>query len=98
MTARSTSVLKRCAAGLLLAAGLGGCAVYGPPYAGYDPYYGGGYSTYVGPPVELNLGLGYYDGATDVRNVYVSMTRGITENHAFIVTRGEETALDGFTR
>ena len=45
----------------MLAAGLGGCAVYGPPYAGYDPYYGGGYSTYVGPPVELNLGLGYYD-------------------------------------
>lgn len=63
MTARSINGLKRCAAGLLLAAGLGGCAVYGPPYAGYDPYYGGGYSTYVGPPVELNLGLGYYGGS-----------------------------------
>ncbi len=63
MTARSMNVLKRCAAGLLLAAGLGGCAVYGPPYAGYDPYYGGGYSTYAGPPVELNLGLGYYGGS-----------------------------------
>jgi len=63
MTARSISVLKRCAAGLLLAAGLGGCAVYGPPYAGYDPYYDGGYSSYVGPPVELNLGLGYYGGS-----------------------------------
>lgn len=61
MTIRSMRVLKRCAAGFLLAAGLGGCAVYGPPYAGYDPYYGGGYSTYVGPPVEVNLGLGYYD-------------------------------------
>jgi hypothetical protein len=67
MTARSTGVLKRCAAGLLLAAGLGGCAVYGPPYSGYDPYYGGGYSTYAGPPVELNLGLGYYGGS---RNNY----------------------------
>ena len=62
MTARH--VLQRCAAGLLLAAGLGGCAVYGPPYGAYDPYYGGGYSsTYVGPPVELNLGLGYYGGS-----------------------------------
>lgn len=63
MIARSVSLVKRCAVGLLLAAGLGGCAVYGPPYAGYDPYYGsGGYSSYVGPPVELNLGLGYYSG------------------------------------
>jgi hypothetical protein len=64
MIARNLKLLKRCAAALLLTAGLGGCAVYGPPYAGYDPYYGGsGYSTYVGPPVELNLGLGYYGGA-----------------------------------
>lgn len=61
MLTQSAVLLKRCAAVLLLAAGLGGCAVYGPPYAGYDPYYGGnGYSSYVGPPVELNLGLGYY--------------------------------------
>lgn len=63
MITRSAGVLKRCAAGLLLAAGLGGCAVYGPPYAGYDPYYGDAYSTYAGPPVEVNLGLGYYGGA-----------------------------------
>ena len=63
MTNRSVRVLQRCAAGLLLAAGLGGCAVYGPPSAGYDPYYGnGGYSGYYGSPVELNLGLGYYGG------------------------------------
>lgn len=62
MNARSVRALKRCAAGLLLAAGLGGCAVYGPPGAGYDPYYGGaGY--YAGPPVDLNLGLGYYSGS-----------------------------------
>jgi hypothetical protein len=63
MNTQNLRVLKRCAAGLLLAAGLGGCAVYGPPYGAYDPYYGnGGYSTYSGPPVELNLGLGYYGG------------------------------------
>lgn len=63
MNIQGVRVLKRCAAGLLLAAGLGGCAVYGPPYGG-DPYYGNGgysgYSGYAGPPVELNLGLGFY--------------------------------------
>lgn len=64
MTSRSAGIIKRCAAGLLLAAGLGGCAVYGPPgYASYDPYYGNsGYSGYYGSPVEVNLGLGYYGG------------------------------------
>ena len=66
MNTRNVPVLKRCAAGLLLAAGLGGCAVYGPPYGAYDPYYGnGGYSTYAGPPVEVNLGLGYYGDRRD---------------------------------
>ena len=54
--------IKRVTVALLLAAGLGGCAVYGPPYAGYDPYYPGtSYPGYVGPPVELNLGFGFYD-------------------------------------
>ena len=63
MKTRRIFAAKRIAAALLLAAGLGGCAVYGPPYAGYDPYYpGGAYSGYVGPPVELNLGFGFYDG------------------------------------
>jgi hypothetical protein len=80
MTTRSNSVLKRCAAGLLLAAGLGGCAVYGPPYAGYDPYYGGGYSSYVGPPVELNLGLGYYDAPR----------RGYHRGHSWRDDRGHD--------
>jgi len=56
--------VKRLAVGLLIAGNLGGCAVYGPPYAAaYDPYYypSYGYPTYVGPPVSLNFGLGYYD-------------------------------------
>jgi len=56
--------VKRLAAGLLVAGSLGGCAVYGPPYAAaYDPYYYPGYAypTYVGPPVALNFGFGYYD-------------------------------------
>ncbi|SFC32073.1 hypothetical protein [Massilia yuzhufengensis] len=64
MNIQGIRLLKRGAVGLLLVAGLGGCAVYGPPYAGNDPYYGGGgYSTYYGAPVELNLGLGYYGGS-----------------------------------
>lgn len=58
--------LKRLAVGLVIAGSLGGCAVCGPPYAAaYDPYYypsyGYGYPTYVGPPVALNFGFGYYD-------------------------------------
>lgn len=56
--------LKRLAVGLVIAGSLGGCAVYGPPYAAaYDPYYYPSYAypTYVGPPVALNFGFGYYD-------------------------------------
>jgi len=60
---------KRIAAGCVLAAGFGGCAVYAPPYAAYDPYYSGyAYPTYVAPPVSLNFGFygdrhhGYYGG------------------------------------
>ena len=50
----------RIVAALLLAVGLGGC-VYAPPYAAYDPYYSGyNYPTYVGPPVSLDFGFGYY--------------------------------------
>jgi len=57
-------IVKRFAIALVAAGGLGGCAVYGPPYAAaYDPYYysGYGYPAYVGPPVSLNFGYGYYD-------------------------------------
>jgi len=61
--------VRRSAAVLLLAAGLGGCAVYGPPYAAYGgdayPGYGYpayGYPTYIGPPVTFDLGFGYYSG------------------------------------
>lgn len=71
MDARNLFAVRRVAVALLLAAGLGGCAVYGPPYA-YDPYssysypaYGYpayGYPTYVGPPISLDLGFGYYSG------------------------------------
>ena len=57
-------LLKRLA--LVLAAGsaLSGCAVYAPPYAGYDaPYYPGGYGpAYVGPPVSLDFSYREYRG------------------------------------
>ncbi|OON62384.1 hypothetical protein B0920_02640 [Massilia sp. KIM] len=52
---------KRLALALLLAGGLGGCAVYGPPYAydsGYSYYDGPGYAY---PPVSVDLGFSYYD-------------------------------------
>lgn len=58
-----------------LTAGLGGCAVYAPPYAydgAYAPYsyptYGYpayGYPAYVAPPISLDLGFGYYRGHGD---------------------------------
>jgi len=54
---------KRLLISLLLACGLGGCAVYGPPYGPYgssSPYV---YDTpaYAYPPVTLDLGFSYYD-------------------------------------
>jgi hypothetical protein len=60
MDTRNRRAARRIIAALLLAGGLGGC-VYAPPYAAYDPYYPG-YSSpaYVGPPVTLDLGFGYY--------------------------------------
>lgn len=63
MDTRLIRAVKRLAASFLLAGGLGGC-VYAPPYAAYDPYYsypGYAYPTYVGPPVSLNFGYGYYE-------------------------------------
>lgn len=72
MDIRSVSALRRIAVALSMATSLGGCAVYGPPYAAYDAYpsygypaygYPGyGYPTYVGPPISLDLGFGYYGG------------------------------------
>jgi hypothetical protein len=53
---------KRLTLSLLTAVSASGCAYYAPPYAAYDPYYYG-YSQpyYVGPPVSLSLGFGFYD-------------------------------------
>jgi hypothetical protein len=60
MDTRHQGRMRRIAIALLLAAGLGGC-VYAPPYAAYDPYYASyAYPAYVGPPVTLGFGLGYY--------------------------------------
>jgi hypothetical protein len=54
--------MKRLFLSLLLAVGVGGCAVYGPPYGTYDPYYYNyGPPVYVGPPVSLDLGFGFYE-------------------------------------
>jgi len=70
MDKRCTGLLRRGAAALSLALGLGGC-VYAPPYAydaGYPTYgypsYGYpsyGYPTYVGPPVTLDFGFNFHD-------------------------------------
>ncbi len=38
------------------------------------------------------------DGVTDVRNIYVPMTRGRNSNHAYITIDGEDTAADVFAR
>lgn len=60
MDMRLTRAARRSLVVLLLAGGLGGC-VYAPPYASaYDPYYAG-YPTYVGPPVSVGLGFGFYE-------------------------------------
>jgi hypothetical protein len=46
----------------------------------------------------VDAGLLFLDGATDVRNLYVPMTRGTEANEAFIVTTGEEQTADVFAR
>jgi hypothetical protein len=60
MDTKFACTAKRLLLSLLLAAGLGGC-VYAP-YPGYPYYYYYDYPqpAYVGPPVSLNLGFGYY--------------------------------------
>jgi conjugative relaxase-like TrwC/TraI family protein len=40
----------------------------------------------------------FLDGPTDVRNLYVPMTRGTDTNEAFITTIGEQTVLDVFAQ
>ena len=46
----------------------------------------------------VKAGLLFMHGTTDVRNVYVAMTRGTETNEAFVVTTGEQTALDVLTQ
>ena len=43
-------------------------------------------------------GVLFADRATDLRNLYVPMTRGTETNEAFLATVGEETVLDVFVR
>ena len=72
MSTRHVFAGRRLAVVLILAAGLGGCAVYGPPYTAYDSYPGYAYPiygypaydypTYVGPPVTLDFGFNYFGG------------------------------------
>ncbi len=43
-------------------------------------------------------GASFYDKPTDVRNLYVAMTRGTAMNEAFMVVNGEQTAADVFAQ
>jgi hypothetical protein len=43
-------------------------------------------------------GASFYEKPTDVRNLYVAMTRGTGMNEAFMVTNGEQTAVDIFAQ
>ena len=43
-------------------------------------------------------GASFYDKPTDVRNLYVAMTRGTGMNEAFMVVTGEQTAVDVFAQ
>ncbi len=47
---------------------------------------------------NVEAGAGFFDKPTDVRNLYVAMTRGTGMNEAFMVTTGEQTAADVFTQ
>jgi len=70
MDTGSKRAVRHAIVALLLAGGLGGCAVYAPPYAGYAPAYYSDYAypTYVAPPVFLDFGFyqhrhyGHYRG------------------------------------
>lgn len=42
----------------------------------------------------VDVAILYLDGPTDVRNLYVPMTRGRSSNEVFAATVGEQTALD----
>jgi len=46
----------------------------------------------------VRIGLTFYERASDVRNVYVPMSRGTQSNQAFIGTTGDQTALDVLTQ
>ena len=42
----------------------------------------------------VDIAILYLDGPTDVRNLYVPMTRGRSTNEVFVATTDEQTALD----
>jgi len=46
----------------------------------------------------VRIGLTFYERASDVRNVYVPMSRGTHSNQAYIGTTGDQTALDVLTQ
>jgi conjugative relaxase-like TrwC/TraI family protein len=46
----------------------------------------------------VDVGILYLDHPTDVRNIYVPLTRGRSSNLAFVATTGEDTAADVLSR
>jgi len=47
---------------------------------------------------NVHGGVSFYERPTDVRNLYVAMTRGTTMNEAFLVVNGEQAAADVFAQ
>jgi hypothetical protein len=65
MNTHKSGWVKRLAVVLAAGGALSGCAVYAPPYAGYDAPYSPSYGygpAYVGPPVSLDFSYHEYRG------------------------------------
>ena len=84
--------------GSLSATGRNGTVLLPPAYVAEHVELAYARTCIAGQGRTVKAGLLFMDGTTDVRNVYVAMTRGTETNEAFIVTTGEQTALGVLTQ